>query len=666
MLDAVNASQPAVPRSKADPNGQGRRLASAMQAVRSDIVRARDMVLRAVEGWHYTITNEWTTNAFYQFQVDASQLDDIVAAIQVSLARGDGPEAVRQAAMAAYREGVARTVGNLSGMTSDYPFTILERLGDAEVLRRASIAGSRVFEQMQGFSGQAAQDLARVLFDAVQSGENPRQTAKTIRERFAVSYSRALRIARTEINMAQRRARWDEALEAELKFGLKTKLLHTSAMIFERTRESHAERHGRLYTREEISAWYAVDGNAINCLCSQTEVVVDAAGQPLLGRKLIERMGAQRDQFLGRKTKPELKPEKAPPKPRAAPKAPPKAQDPVAKIKAGVLASQPIFAGGYDTSFNAAPALVWRAIAKAGDLRELRSDKRSGAYADFTGLINMGKHAPKTAEYRTVFRHEYGHFVDLRIAQALKSKASGGTASPKAFAPGRFASFRAVDDLAADGKELQDEFSGASLAPGRIQSAEMAAIQEAQSRQAVLSRKLSDELYDYRDKTSGSIVSWMDEKLKADGITAAELLGVYGRKPEDLSTIQAARLIAAWQRRDAKILLQSFPEELNVRVSHANPLSGLQDTVEASTPKAIRMPFGHGSQYYSDAEKSAQPLGLIKRIASRTYSGYNTGQAFANWFEAMGSATAAVKIYAKLWPRTHKRFTQLVEEFLRL
>lgn len=298
MLDAANVKQPSVPRSKTNPVGQTRRIARAERAVKADIARARTMALEAVESWPYQIRNRWQSNAFYEFFVDLNTLTSLVEAIRQVLSRGGGSDAVRAAAEAAYREGTARAVDNLAGMTTDYPRTVLERLSDAEVLRRAGLAGSRAFEQMQGFAGQTAQDLARVLFEAVQSGENPRQTAKTIRERFGVSRTRAERIARTEITMAHRRGRWDEARDAEQKFGLKTMLLHNSALIAGRTRRSHAARHGQMFTREQEAAWYAVDGNAINCLCSQTEIVVDENGEPVFGKKLMERMTEARTRFL--------------------------------------------------------------------------------------------------------------------------------------------------------------------------------------------------------------------------------------------------------------------------------------------------------------------------------------------------------------------------------
>ena len=292
---------PSIPRSKSNPIGQTKRILRTRRAMFRDINTARDLTLQAVAAWPFVVQNRTEglkVNAFYEFLVDVTQITRLLQIIQQTIANGGGSIEIQEAVRGSYREGVARAVDNLAGLDTSYPRSSLMRLGEQQVLRRATLVGSRAFEQMKGFSHDTAADLSRVLFEAIQNGETPRSVARRIRKRFAVSKVRAERIARTEITMAQRRARWDEARDAEEKFGIKTKILHNSAMIPGRTRRSHAIRHGRLYTREEEALWYTINGNAINCLCSQTEVTVDKNGDPLFGDKLMERMVKQRDAFL--------------------------------------------------------------------------------------------------------------------------------------------------------------------------------------------------------------------------------------------------------------------------------------------------------------------------------------------------------------------------------
>ncbi len=95
-----------------------------------------------------------------------------------------------------------------------------------------------------------------------------------------IEQGRANRIARTEITTALRRARWDEHDSASDDLGLNVMLLHLSALS-PTTRQTHALRHGKLYTSEEVRDWYSINGNAINCKCSQVTVLVDEKGVPL-------------------------------------------------------------------------------------------------------------------------------------------------------------------------------------------------------------------------------------------------------------------------------------------------------------------------------------------------------------------------------------------------
>ena len=293
------ARNPTIPRSKTNPVGQTRRIARVKSAVFSDIAQAQKLVLESLESWPVEVRNDFTANAFYEFLIDVFQVERLIQEIANVLRQGGGPEAARRAAEAAFREGVAKSHTNLSGLTDLITQSLTERLADQQTLRRAVLAGTRAFEEMEGFADQTATDLGRVLFEAIQSGENPRQTAKRIRERFSVSKSRAERIARTETTMALRRGRWDEARDQEQRLGMEVRLLHNSALIPGRTRDSHARRHGKIVTVEEEAAWYAQDANAINCLCSQTEIIVGPDGEPLFGQELVQRMQTQRKKFLG-------------------------------------------------------------------------------------------------------------------------------------------------------------------------------------------------------------------------------------------------------------------------------------------------------------------------------------------------------------------------------
>ena len=290
---------PIVPRSKTNPVGQTSKIRKVVKTYSESLKVVQDALIETVEAWPTVVHNAMQVNAFYEFLVDAATITSLVSRIAQSLKAGGGPEAARAAADASYKEGVGKAAENLSGLLEDTSaWTLMDRLGHNQTLKRATLAGSRAFEQMEGLTEQTATDLGRILFQAIQDGENPKQTAKTIRERIGVSRRRAETIARTEITGAHRRGRWDEARATEERFGEEVRLLHASALIPGRTRRTHARRHGRIFTVEEESAWYAQDGNAINCLCSQTEVVVDENGEPIFGKAVMGRMEKQRGVFL--------------------------------------------------------------------------------------------------------------------------------------------------------------------------------------------------------------------------------------------------------------------------------------------------------------------------------------------------------------------------------
>ncbi len=285
---------PILSRHPTNPIGETRRIHHAARAIKRRLKIARDIALREFDTLPVTVI----TNARrYEYEVSPDALEHIAELVWQAL-QDDGRAVLREEVIAAYRSGTARAAQNLIGLTSDYNRDIARALSVMQYERRAALAAARVFELMDGFRGDTRADLAFLLLRAVQDGQNPRQTARDIRKRFAMQGRRAERIARTEITMAARRGNWDETRDAGERLGLNTYLLHQSALIPGRTRTTHAARHGRIVSIEEQAEWYAVDGNPQNCLCSASAVPLNAEGAPITGGKLIERMRAARRAFL--------------------------------------------------------------------------------------------------------------------------------------------------------------------------------------------------------------------------------------------------------------------------------------------------------------------------------------------------------------------------------
>ena len=64
-------------------------------------------------------------------------------------------------------------------------------------------------------------------------------------------------------------------------FVLKTLFMHWSALK-ETSRKEHVERHGKLFSANEMRKFWATPENRMGCTCSVIPVLVDSNGVPLL------------------------------------------------------------------------------------------------------------------------------------------------------------------------------------------------------------------------------------------------------------------------------------------------------------------------------------------------------------------------------------------------
>lgn len=184
----------------------------------------------------------------------------------------------------AYARGTSQTLRNLSKQSPVYRAArpdMRTLINSEPYRRRIALLKAREFEEMKGFAGGVKANLARILTDGIARGRNPLAIARNIKEQTGIEQYRAERIARTEVTTALRRARLDESDDAADEYALNMRQMHLSALS-PTTRRSHAERHGNLYTSEQVRDWYSEGGNSINCKCSQSEVLVDNNGEPLV------------------------------------------------------------------------------------------------------------------------------------------------------------------------------------------------------------------------------------------------------------------------------------------------------------------------------------------------------------------------------------------------
>nr|MBO2511809.1 phage head morphogenesis protein [Gammaproteobacteria bacterium] len=279
------ARAPILPASPADPTGVDRVERGAMLEFGRRLRKIRDAYVAALE----RIPAEPAVNKRYAYRLDqailALVLGDAARETDAQLLEGGehGVWFFSAYVLTAYQRGTAQTFANLAQQSVAYKAgqdSLANILRSDPYRRRIALIAAREYEEMQGLSGAVKANMARILTDGIGRGKSPRVIAKALTEQAGIEARRANRIARTEITMALRRARWDESDEAAERYGLRTKLMHYSALS-PTTRESHAARHAKLYTSDEVRDWYSEGANSINCKCSQVEVLVDADGKPL-------------------------------------------------------------------------------------------------------------------------------------------------------------------------------------------------------------------------------------------------------------------------------------------------------------------------------------------------------------------------------------------------
>lgn len=204
-----------------------------------------------------------------------------------------------------YDAGAADTIGrvNLLAVQAGYEIGITSQLTFEQVLlsdayqRRIEIVFQRTFNSMDKFSGDLGADLARAIGEEMINGKSPRTLAGIMAEQFDIKHSRAMTIARTEVNNAYRTARQQEAEEAAKRYDLEVKVMHRSALL-PTTRPWHAERHGKVYTILEQADWWAEGANRVNCYCNALEVMYDSKGV-MYDAGLQEKLIKQRKTYFG-------------------------------------------------------------------------------------------------------------------------------------------------------------------------------------------------------------------------------------------------------------------------------------------------------------------------------------------------------------------------------
>ena len=172
------------------------------------------------------------------------------------------------------------------------PYQVQSILLSQPYQERIRRVASRVFEEMRGFTGDTANDLARTLAEEMAAGRGITAVKRRLAERFDISMIRAETIARTELAKSHRDTRRDQTKDARDRLDLNAQVQLISALA-PTTRPSHAALHLRIVQVEEVEPLYQkTQGGRINCLCSEQTVIIAKDGTVIGARKATKQDAA--------------------------------------------------------------------------------------------------------------------------------------------------------------------------------------------------------------------------------------------------------------------------------------------------------------------------------------------------------------------------------------
>lgn len=298
---------PRLPASTTDPVGANRRVGESWKVLDSKYKELQRRIIEVFDGIQSVQVNAEGYGYQYDFSAQraASISDEIQRILDEVLLDGASFNQlwIGIDVSGAYEAGTRISQGNLANMSADYAAqrTISDILYSEPYMRRLGIAYSSTYSDWRGLSDQGRAQLASVITEGIATGKSPTGVKDDIVKRLDVSHSYAKQLAQTEITGALRKARQDEATEANALLGLNVAILWSSALI-PTTRVTHAQRHGGVYSPQEVAEFYSRDGNRYNCHCGNTEVLI-VDGEPQMTERAKERYADAKAAWFGSRKK---------------------------------------------------------------------------------------------------------------------------------------------------------------------------------------------------------------------------------------------------------------------------------------------------------------------------------------------------------------------------
>lgn len=238
----------------------------------------------------------------YIYDMTAAQLADLFQIVQAildgSLLDGGSQNLWALGYVAAeYERGTLNAFTNLSVQSPAYASqtTLPQLLSSPAYQNQIAAAYVSTYSDWKGISDTARADLANVIADSIGRGVNPRETAQIVSKRLDVSMAKAKNIAQTEQVGALREAQWNETEWTQERLGLNTAILWISALK-PTTRASHAARHGKTFSPQEVRDFYSRDGNRYHCYCGNIPCLLNDDGS-IFNQGLADKLAKERKQW---------------------------------------------------------------------------------------------------------------------------------------------------------------------------------------------------------------------------------------------------------------------------------------------------------------------------------------------------------------------------------
>ncbi|MDV5356531.1 phage minor head protein [Enterobacter asburiae] len=238
----------------------------------------------------------------YIYDMTAAQLADLFQIVQAildgSLLDGGSQSLWALGYVAAeYERGTLNAFTNLSVQSPAYASqtTLPQLLSSPAYQNQIAAAYVSTYSDWKGISDTARADLANVIADSIGRGVNPRETTQIVSKRLDVSMAKAKNIAQTEQVGALREAQWNETEWTQERLGLNTAILWISALK-PTTRASHAARHGKTFSPQEVRDFYSRDGNRYHCYCGNIPCLLNDDGS-IFNQGLADKLAKERKQW---------------------------------------------------------------------------------------------------------------------------------------------------------------------------------------------------------------------------------------------------------------------------------------------------------------------------------------------------------------------------------